>query len=171
MYQIGHTVMHPSEGVCAVEDIRTMRFGAGEREYYVLRPTMENGSSRVYLPIDRGDAVLRKLLSREDILDMIRESDQYAGLWIEDSRPRKEAFGAILREGNYAKIIRMLRELHEHNAQRAAAGKRLPATDKHLLDDAQRLLHQEFSYVLGMNPEDTVRFILHELGIDEPPQL
>ena len=80
MYQVGNTVMHPSEGICAVEDIRRMRFGAQEREYYVLRPTMENSSSTVYLPVERGDAVLRKLLSREDILSMIRESAQYAGL-------------------------------------------------------------------------------------------
>ena len=165
MYQVGNTVMHPSEGICAVEDIRRMRFGTQEREYYVLRPTMENGSSTVYLPIERGDAVLRKLLSREDILTMIRESAQYAGLWVEDSRLRKERFGEILREGNYAKIIQMIRELHEHNARRLAEGKRLPATDEHLLADAQRLLHQEFSYVLGMSLEDTVAFVLRELGI------
>ena len=54
MYQVGNTVMHPSEGICAVENIRRMRFGTQEREYYVLRPTMENGSSTVYLPIERG---------------------------------------------------------------------------------------------------------------------
>ena len=124
MYQVGNTVMHPSEGICAVEDIRRMRFGAQEREYYVLRPTMENSSSTVYLPVERGDAVLRKLLSREDILSMIRESAQYAGLWLDDSRLRKERFTEILHEGNYAKIIQMIRELHEHNARRLAEGKR-----------------------------------------------
>ena len=59
----------------------------------------------------------------------------------------------------------MIRELHEHNARRIAEGKRLPATDEHLLADAQRLLHQEFSYVLGMSQEATVTFILRELGI------
>ena len=165
MYQVGNTVMHPSEGICAVEDIRKMRFGAQEREYYVLRPRMENGSSTVYLPVERGNAVLRKLLSREDVLTMIRESGQYAGLWIDDSRLRKERFTEILHEGNYAKLIQMIRELHEHNARRLAEGKRLPATDEHLLADAQRLLHQEFSYVLGMSQEATVTFILRELGI------
>ena len=166
MYQVGNTVMHPSEGICAVEDIRTMRFGAQEREYYVLRPRMENGSSTVYLPVERGNAVLRKLLSREDVLTMIRESGQYAGLWIDDSRLRKERFTEILHEGNYAKLIQMIRELHEHNARRLTEGKRLPATDEHLLADAQRLLHQEFSYVLGMSMEETVAFILRELGVE-----
>lgn len=168
MYQIGNTVMHPSEGICSVEDIRKMRFGPQEREYYVLRPTMENGSSTVYLPIERGDVMLRKLLSRDDILAMIRESKQYAGLWIDDGRLRKERFTEILHEGNYAKIIQMICELHEHNAKRVAEGKRLPATDEHLLNDAQRLLHQEFSYVLGMNMEKTVQFILDELGLQAP---
>lgn len=164
MYQIGDTVMHPSEGVCCIEDIRSIRFtGNQSRDYYVLRPSMEKGSGTIYLPIERGDAVLRRLLSRQDILDMIHESAAYAGLWTEDARTRKDRFTAILHEGNYAKTIQMIREIHEHNALRLAEGKKLSANDEHVLSDAQRLLHQEFSYVLKMSPEDTVAFILNEL--------
>ena len=60
MFGIGDTVMHPSEGVCSVEDIRTIQFSGGQpRPYYVLHPTMEKGSSTVYMPTDRGDTVLR----------------------------------------------------------------------------------------------------------------
>lgn len=166
MYQIGDTVVHPSEGVCTIEDVRPICFsGSSARDYYVLRPSMEKGSGTVYLPVERGDAVLRGLLTRQNILDMIHESADYAGLWVEDSRARKDRFTAILHENNEAKIIQMIREIHEHNALRMAEGKKLPATDEHILADAERLLHQEFAYVLKMNPEQTVRFILAELGI------
>lgn len=166
MYQIGDTVMHPSEGVCSIEDIRPIRFsGNVSRDYYVLRPSMEKGSGTVYLPIDRGDAVLRKLLSRQDILDMIHESTQYAGLWVDDARMRKERFTAVVQEHNCAKMIQMIREIREHHAGRLAEGKKLPATDEHLLTEAERMLHQEFSYVLRLSPEDTVAFILRELQV------
>ena len=81
MFGIGDTVMHPSEGVCNVEEIRTIQFsGAQPRSYYVLHPTMEKGSSTVYMPTDRGDTVLRRLLSRQDILDLIHCSGEYAGI-------------------------------------------------------------------------------------------
>ena len=166
MYQIGDTVMHPSEGVCSIEDIRPIRFsGNTSRDYYVLRPSMEKGSGTVYLPVERGDAILRRLLSRQDVLDMIHESASYAGLWADDARTRKDRFTAILHEGNYAKLIQMIREIHEHHALRIAEGKKLPATDEHILNDAERLLHQEFSYVLKMSLEDTVSFILKELHV------
>lgn len=166
MYQIGDTVMHPSEGVCCIEDIRPIRFsGNSSRDYYVLRPTMEKSSGTVYLPVDRGDSVLRRLLSRENILDMIHKSSRYAGLWVEDARMRKDRFNAILHEGNYAKMIQMIQEIHEHNTLRLAEGKKLSANDEHILQETQRLLHQEFSYVLRLSLEDTVAFILRELQI------
>ncbi len=57
MYQIGDTVMHPSEGVCSIEDIRPIRFsGNTSRDYYVLRPSMERGSGTVYLPVTELEA-------------------------------------------------------------------------------------------------------------------
>ena len=91
MFASGDTVMHPTEGVCLVEDVRTLQFGSAPQPYYVLHPTGEKASSTVYLPVFRGDSVLRRLLSREDILRLIHESADYDGLWIEDGRLRKEA--------------------------------------------------------------------------------
>jgi len=166
MYQTGDTVMHPSEGVCTIVDVRSIRFSGNDyRDYYVLRPSMEKGSGTVYLPVTRGDIVLRRLLSRQDILNMIHNSSDYTGLWSDDNRVRKDRFTAILREGNYAKLIRMICEIHEHAALRIAEGKKLPSTDEHILSEAERLLHQEFAYVLKMSLEDTVQFILKELNI------
>ena len=166
MYQIGDTVMHPSEGVCCVEDIRPICFsGSIPRNYYVLRPSMDHSSGTVYLPIERGNTILRRLLSREDILGMIHGSASYAGLWENDARLRKDKFTSILHEGNYAKLIQMIREIYEHHEQRLADGKKLPVTDEHILSDAERLVHQEFSCVLKMSLEDTVQFILKELNV------
>ena len=164
MFSAGDTVMHPSEGVCRVEAVRTLRFGAVPQPYYILHPTGEKGSSTVYLPVSRGDSVLRRLLSREDILRFIRESHDYEGLWIEDGRLRKEAFQKILDEGNYAKIIRMIFELHQARQRRQSEGKKPCSADEALLAQAERLVHQEFSCVLNLSLSDTVSFIRSELG-------
>lgn len=166
MYQKGDTVMHPSEGVCSIEDVRTICFkDSSPREYYVLRPSMEKSSGTIYMPRERGNAILRRLLSRQDIIDMIHQSSSYAGLWKDDSRVRKDLFTSILHEGNYGKLIQMIREIHEHHTQRLAEGKKPSVADEHILDEAQRLLHQEFSYVLRISQEETVQFILKELHV------
>ena len=87
MFNAGDTVMHPAEGVCHVEDVRTLQFGSAPQLYYVLHPTGEKASSTVYLPVFRGDSVLRRLLSREDILRLIHESADYDGLSAQGGLP------------------------------------------------------------------------------------
>ena len=53
MFQLGDTVVHPRDGLCVVEDIRTEEFQTGEpRQYYLLRPLAEGGVT-VYLPVDQ----------------------------------------------------------------------------------------------------------------------
>ncbi len=163
MYSIGDTVMHPSEGICSITDIRTMQFSGAAREYYILIPSMEKSSSTVYMPVERGNAVLRRLLSRADILSLIKESTMRKFEWLSDNKVRKDAFTKLLHSGDIAGIIRMISEIYAHSAQRVAEGKKPCASDEAILAEAQRLVHQEFSYVLRMNPDDTVAFIREEL--------
>ena len=65
----------------------------------------------------------------------------------------------------YAKIIRMIHEIRMENARRIDEGKKPCAADEAIQAEAERLLHQEFSYVLHLSVEDTVAFVVKELGI------
>lgn len=165
IFSVGDTVMHPSEGVCVIKELRSMDFAGAMRVYYVLKPTTEKNSSTVYMPVARGNTVLRRLLVREDILTLIHRSGEYAGIWIADSKQRKDTFAKILSEGNYSKIIRMMVEIHEERIRREQEGKKPCASDEAILIEAERLLHQEFSYVLRMTPEETAAFVCRELGV------
>ena len=167
IYRAGDTVMHPSEGVCTIEELRRMDFrGTEKRTYYVLKPATEKSSSTVYMPVARGNAILRQLLTKDDILSLIRRSKDYAGLWIADSKQRKDAFSRILSEGNYARIIRMICEIHQKRTLREQEGKKPCAADESILAEAERLLHQEFSYVLHMSVEEIAAFVRRELCAD-----
>ena len=167
MYQTGDTVMHPSEGICTVEAIRSMQFAGTARDYYVLKPDADSSSSTVYLPVERGDAMLRRLLSRKDVIELIHQSAECDDPWVEDSKKRKEAFQRILDEGNYPRIIRMIRALYEKGELRMSEGKKPCAADEALRERAERLIHQEFAYVLHMNQNETADFVCRELGIGE----
>ena len=51
VFRMGELVMHPSEGICTVKDMKPMDFSNHVRTYYVLKPAAEKSSSIVYLPV------------------------------------------------------------------------------------------------------------------------
>ena len=130
IFHIGETVMHPSEGVCTIEELKQMDFSNDTRTYYVLKPVAEKSSSTVYLPVIRGNHILRSLLTQETILEMIKQAASHESLWISDNKQRKEKFTRILSEGNHVKTIKLIQELHEHRMLREQEGKRNCAADE-----------------------------------------
>ena len=162
-FHTGEMVMHPSEGVCTIEEVKPMSFSDNARLYYVLKPAAEKSSSTVYLPVSRGNQALRRLLTRDRILDLIQEAAGHESLWIVDSKQRKETFTRILIDGNHVKMIKLIQELHEHRKAREQEGKKSCTSDENILAEAEKRLHQEFSHVLGMNLEETVAFVQQHL--------
>ena len=164
LFDIGETIMHPSEGICTIEELKPMVFSDRTRLYYVLKPTAEKSSSTVHLPVSRGNHALRRLLTQETILKLIRDAANHESLWISDSKQRKDAFMRILSEGDHVKMIKLIQELHEHRLAREQEGKKSCASDEHILSEAEKRLHQEFSHVLHMPLEETTAFIRKNLA-------
>ena len=163
VFCIGETVMHPSEGICIIEELKDMDFANHHRLYYRLNPIAEKSSSTVYLPVFRGNHILRRLLTQDDILKLIREAANHESLWITDNKQRKEEFTRILVEGDYVKMIRLIQELHDHRILREQEGKKNCSADENILAEAEKRLHQEFSHVLHMSLEETIFFIRQNL--------
>ena len=44
IYRIGDTVMHPSEGVCSIQELRRMDMSGAPRTYYILKPATDKSS-------------------------------------------------------------------------------------------------------------------------------
>lgn len=158
-FAFGDTVMHPSEGICMISEIRPMQFSGAARDYYVLKPEMDKSSSTVYMPVSRGNTVLRRLLTHSDIDALIAQSCTAPSVWIEDAKQRRDAFRALLSSCDYVKIIRMIADIYEHNALRLAESKKPCSADEAIREEAESLLHQEFSHVLGLSAEETISYI------------
>lgn len=165
-FHLGETVMHPTEGVCSIEALKKMTFSNQQRLYYILKPIAEKSSSTVYLPVNRGNCTLRRLLTREMILKLIREAAHAESIWISDNKLRKETFARILGEGDQVKMIRLIQEIHEHRHLREQEGRKNCAADENILAEAEKRLHQEFSHVLHMSLEETVAFIRRNMCVE-----
>ena len=66
--------------------------------------------------------------------------------------------------GDRHRLLRMVRDIHAQHQARKAQGKGLSAFDDRALHEAQNLLHSEFAYILGIEPNAVPQFIAAELG-------
>ncbi|MBQ9010599.1 MAG: CarD family transcriptional regulator [Clostridia bacterium] len=163
VHAIGDIVMHPSEGICVIEKIEAREFNASSMTYYVLKPKLGKSSSTVYLPVNRGNTLLRHLLVKTEIDQIIFDSISCPSLWIEDNKKRKKTFNDLLSEGDYVKLIRMIQDIHTHTEERIAEGKKPCTADETVCEEAERLLHHEFAYVLGLPVEEIAGYIQERL--------
>lgn len=161
---VGDCVHYGAHGVCQVCGRESKDFGSSKREYFALRPT---GSENIllYLPVDAEPVKvkLRRLLSRQEILELIHGAEKQQVEWISDSKVRREAWNRVLRSGDAAELISMLRALHAHEAE-LPEGKQLPMSDQEMMHVAERQLYGEFSYVLHIQEDQVLPFILGQLS-------
>lgn len=160
MFEIGDRVTYGTEGVCRVEGVERLRIGGRYGQYYVLSPLYREGAT-VYVPMDNENltARIKKLLSAEEIDELLREACQDELLWIEDANERKAAFGKILLAGDRRELVRMIRALYLRRRSLTARGKHLRAADDQALRDAEKLLNGEFAFVLGLPPAEIPAYI------------
>lgn len=163
MFQVGDTIVYGSFGVCRVEDKREEKFGPACQEYYVLCP-LKDTRSTYYCPVSQAEAKMRRLLTADEVETLIRRMPQAETVWIEEDNRRREQFSAILKSGNHADVIRLIKTLYLQREEKVAQGKRLHLSDERMLQEAQRLLHEEFAYVLAITPTEVVAYIEEILG-------
>lgn len=165
MYQQNDIVMHPGAGVCKIEDVREEKFTGQKRQYYVLRPMYENTATTIFVPTDSQKVVLRKLLSKEEIVNMIHAVSLDTSLWVESPAERKETFQRLLHEGDHTTLIRLIAELHTHRRETEAAGRKFHAADEKVLQEAEKRIHQEFAHTLELEVEEIAPIIMKEPGL------
>lgn len=164
MFQIGDTVMHPTAGVCKITDIRKEKFGGELRLYYVMQPVYDGANSRLFVPVDSDKVALRRLLSASQIDAILARVPAVEPQWPADERERRDLFSSLLRTGDHAAIVRMIAQLFTYKEELQKQGKKLHQSDERLLREAQALIHQEFSFALGLEEADTIRYIMEHIA-------
>ncbi len=165
MYKETDIVMHPGAGVCRIEAVREETFTKQARLYYVLRPMYESNSTTIYVPTDSDKIKLRRLLSREEIVELIHSVSLDTPLWIDNPSARREAFAELLHEGEHTVLIRLIAELHTHRKEAVTSGHKFHAADEKVLQEAEKRIHQEFAHTLQLEVDEVAPFIMKELGL------
>lgn len=159
-FSIGQPVMYRRYGVCTVIATETQKFGDTENLYYSLEPIFGK-KTKFFVPADMAelDNVMRKTCSKTELLGAIESADKRKEAWENDGRVRSEQFADLLQNGNIEDMIWLVKILTLHREQQKAVGKTFLDADKRVLAFAERLVTDEFAYVLGIDKTEVIDFI------------
>ena len=164
MFGKNEYVMHRSEGVCVVEDIRTERFpGTAPKEYYILRPVYENKGTTVFLPMATAEKRLRPLLTADEIGELLKTAAAEPAVWNENDRQRQEESALLVKEGTPAAQLKELLLLQARQKQQVAVGKKLRFFDEHALGELETLIYEEYAHVLNIPVKTVPNYIKEQL--------
>lgn len=162
MYAVNDTVMYGQSGICKITEICDKKFGRETLKYYVLRP-IYGDNTVIYCPVDSDKVHMRNLLSAEDVFSLIREMPAQQGDWIENDNLRKEAQTEILRRGDHKELIALIKTLYKKREEIERSGRRFHRADEEAMQQAEKMLYQEFAQVLDIAPDEVVPFIIGKI--------
>lgn len=162
MYAVNDTVMYGQSGICKITEICDRKFGRETLKYYVLRP-IYGDNTVIYCPVDSDKVRIRKLLSAEEVVALIREMPAQQGDWIENDNLRKEAQTEILRRGDHKELIALIKTLYRKCTETENSGRRFHRADAEAMAQAEKMLYQEFAQALDIAPDEVVPFIIGKI--------
>lgn len=167
MFEVGTLVVYKSEGVCMISDVRAESFGAPDELYYILTP-QNDPKSTLFVPVsnERLTSLIRRLLSADEINEMVAALREERIEWAADSRSRNNAFKEILSCRERGQLTVLAITLWEKISETLASGKKAGSTETGALRRAERMLYEEFSATTDISSqEDVIPFLRGEITL------
>lgn len=168
MFHVGEFIVYGINGICRVDEICTSPYDKTDpRTYYKLIPLNNPMSSSIYTPVDNERVPMRRLMTKEEIGELIRSIPEIETLTVPVEKQRREIYrstiGALLPEG----YVQVIKTVHRRREELAAAHKHFPVTDLEYGRLAKHLLHSECAHVLGMDENEMEAYIMGQIATAE----
>lgn len=165
MFKTDDTVTYGINGVCKIVGIEEKELLGVKRDYYVLKP-VTNDKSTYFVPVDNNNITvkMRKLLTEDEINNILDCAGDEKPQWINNERERKECYKKIVGEANHTELIKMIKAITCEKNRREKQGKKLFASDEKFLRDAEKILCDEFQYVLNLSEKEVLAYIFKRVG-------
>lgn len=157
-YANGQHVIYSGVEICTIGDTVKKNFdGEGDKDYIVLSPLELN--TTFYVPAEKADELIRPLLSKEKLMELIEKMSALGGISRSSSERRNINFRDALRDGDYEAIISIMNEIYNEKLNREKSGKQLYRTDRRNFDVAKKLIDNEIAIAFGINLNEVEDFI------------
>ena len=154
MCQIGEKVVHINGGVFIVKEEKIMNYGFGDINYLILKPYYTDDSNKtlvVYVPEDKKDELIRKIMSREEALQIIENLKKIEPIWYQDLKIRKEKFGELVKSRNINDICVVVKSLYVKQLELQENNKSLNLLDYDYLNKLKKGIEEELAISLNMS--------------------
>lgn len=164
MLQKNEIIFYPTYGVCRISDISEQAIGPDLIECYHIRPLYDTNCS-VLVPTGSKQASSRihRVLTRRELSDLVLAMPSQSTIWVENAAARKKRYEEILESGDRGELLRLAKTLYLRRQTLKEQGKRLTAADEQCLQTAERMLHEEISYVMQIRRDQALAFILESV--------
>lgn len=159
-------VVYKSAGVCEVLGVETQSMdGENEVLYYKLKPVSDVNST-YYIPVASEKEKLRKLLTKDEVMELIdsmSKEEPEEEIWSDNRRERREMYTQILKGDDQKALVQLISSLYFRKQSSEARGRRFSAMDESAMKNAENLMIQEFATVLKIQPEEVRKLISERL--------
>ncbi len=165
MFQKNDYVIYGSNGVCMVKDIGPLDIPGipAGRIYYTLVPYYTK-DSQIFTPVDSTKVVMRSLICKEAVLQLIEEIPDIEPLWVMDEKQRESQYKETLRKCDCRELLRIIKTIYQRMQARIAEGKKVTSSDERYFQLAEDRLYGEFAIALGIERDQVKDFIAGKTG-------
>ncbi len=160
MYKIGDVFIYGSNGACEITNIKEEKFARETKIYYILSPFFDSRET-IFVPVDNTalTAKMKKVLSRSEIIEMIRSIPDCDTIWDENANTRREEYRRIISAADRKELLSLLKTLHDQKQKMEECGKNLSVLDEKYYRKAQNIIHSEIAMVMELEPKEVEPFI------------
>lgn len=106
---------------------------------------------------------MRELMTKAEIVNLLKEISKNETVEIEDSRRRVEEYKAIIRRGNAEELIKVINSIKLEKDEKISIGKKLNKTDEDIMISASKQLYQEMAIVLDIDVDEVQDYIKNNI--------
>lgn len=160
MFKVGEYVVCGNKGVCVVEKITTLDIAGvdKEREYYILKPKYQKGST-VYVPVDAPKESMRRVIDREEAQKLIDTIQDVPLLAITNEKLSEQVYRESLKSGNCEEWVRIIKTIWLRKQERLQAGRKVTAVDAKYFHIAEESLYGELAVALDLERDEVEAYI------------
>ena len=158
MYNINDYVVY-RKNVCKVKEIKRKD---NDNKYYILVP-INDESLKIEVPVSNNKSILRELIKKEEIDKLINEIPNINPLKDDDKMLESE-YKNLLKSGTHEDLVKIIKTTYLRNKEREDNKKKISDKDKSYFEQAENYLYTELSVVLGMNFDETKKYIEEKVG-------
>jgi len=167
MFKVNDFVVYNSTGVYKIIDIRKDKdINGNYLDYYILEPAYGHNLT-VKIPVNNHKVLMRKIISKEEVLALIAAMPEIETVWINDDRKRYECFKSALKTAECREWVKIVKTMYLKKKEKMSHGKKLAKADEDIMKIAEKNMNEEFAAALNISPDEVISYIRNESHPDK----